>query len=347
MAALPQILGLLSSGTQNQILATGALPTKIEILGAATNQATELGVALLGSDVFAVFDALKTITNNNGSTGASLALVQVVIAAIRAVVRSIETGGELTQQNFTAARVKLISTPRALVNMASLPPVGRLKNGATIPDQAPGTFLFVRGKGKAVNDRWIPYVDPLPSVIPELFWPKAVKRSDAWSLPKECTEWDLILLDTGKQDCQAHVTDAEKPSVNWPWAWPMTSPMRVAGFPGGMGDVAAEQTAANLYLLPTPQHVQTRLEDVLESETIIRRAMQVFYATAVEAAPGTWVQRITEISGTPPTKPKPDFQSLAIALKRIHDFKRVRLALQQGRDYWPLELTFNAGPDFA
>jgi len=363
---------LLGDGVQQQVLA-GNISGLVGAASEAGNSSTfayQYGGALLASAVeqggAGVKLALETV--NGGSFNIS-GVIGLVFAAIGRIVKSISNAGEETQRNWELARVTYLSACYGVRQVNELPMVLCGGDGKDVAGGGAGCYRFARPG--AAEDRCVPYFDellyvtdpvknypgggsPLPAfLVPyrlPLWKESAADEPERWGvgygMPDICESAPLLLLDTGKQDCgdqRFHPNGLPRLTICWAWAWPMTCPPRMCGKIGRAADATVERSIAGLYLLPTAQHVQTRLADVRESERLLRVAMAVYYPNARELAPGVW--RDASMPVQSPLS-KASFESLAGALYRVHMFKRTRAIIVANLKDLPDEVWPFLGDDF-
>jgi len=363
----------MGDGVTSQVLAgnVGGLVASAADVGTYSRFAMDYGGALINKALTdggaGVQQVLDTIAAGQGFNISGV--IGLVFAAIGRIVKSISSAGEETQRNWGIARTTYLAACFGVRQVPDMPMVLCGGDGKDRAGGGAGCYRFVR-PGSA-EDRCVPYYDalswvsplqagqpvgwsPLPAFLSPYLLPMG-KNSEkgepdngqvGYAFSDFCTDSALLLLDAGKQDCGDYrFSPAGWPrlSICWSWAWPMTSPPRMCGKTGRSSDFEVERSVAGLFLLPTAQHLQTRMADVRESERLLRSAMAVYYPDAVEFAPGIW--RIVPNGKLPIPKPA-SFEGLANALHRVHMFKRTRAIISANMSSLPDELWPYLGSDF-
>lgn len=357
----------------------GYLPVDLSSLGgAATSIPATIGSSLAkATNALQVFESLVA--------GDATSIVGIVVTAIKGVVNSITQAADQREKNWAEARLWYLANVR-WIRQAS-----KLKNfWGSGGDKYNGYWRFPRAS--VAEDRPVPYWDPLgtsgnmpgwlipdpwspsnPSRWPDKNWPPWPAVGN-W-LPESCENWSQISL--GASCSGAYNRDAEgvkyavkHPTIMaWPWAWPLSSPARLAGKWSKLSK-GPEDVVAGLYMLPSPQHILTPAQAVADSKKILLLAMKRWFPLAYEAAPGDWRNTGRErpigpwvigVDCKPEDKcggildpngdynvPGVNFTELASALARIAGFERCRAAILERPDLMPQELRamLKENPDF-
>lgn len=338
----------LQSGAAWKAAITGSFPTDLSSLaGITTTLPAKMGQELIDY----ASNGLQILGDLSGSPDS---IIGAVVAAIKSIVSALKKGAAQRELNYATARVGYLAEARGV----------RLASKLTGYQGCPGGFWNYPRAGIA-KDHCVPIWDPLgtPGNLPAWmvpygwakgppnpWWPDGSKSPVGNGLPDVCYDWEDINFDTGDSDCSV---DANKiVIVAWPWAWPLSCPLRAAGsflrFSKGPESVVAAQ-----YMLPTPQHVLTRMSDVAESKRIITAALKWWWPKAYEAAPGTWLNNggPRQTQGYDPKNPGSGttFDNYALALSRIHGFERCRAAMLADRDLVPEDVRalYKENPDFS
>lgn len=367
---------LMGDGVTQQVLAgnIGGLVASAADVGTYSRFAMDYGGALInkaldqgGAGVQQVLDTIGAGQGFNIS-----GVIGLVFAAIGRIVKSISSAGEETQRNWSIARTTYLSACFGVRQVPEMPMVLCGGDGKDKAGGGAGCYRFVRPG--AAEDRCVPYYDalswvsplkpgeaadwsPLPAFLSPYRLPMGRESAKGendngqvgYSFSDVCTDAALLLLDAGSQDCGDYrFSPAGWPrlSICWAWAWPLTCPSRICNKVGRSSDFTVERSVAGLFLLPTAQHLQTRMSDVRESERLLRNAMAVYYPDAAELAPGIW--RIIPNGKLPLGfgASRASFEALADALHRVQMFKRTRAIISANMSSLPDELWPYVGSDF-
>ncbi len=362
----------LQSGGAWQAAIKGSLPADLSSLsGPVTDLPAKIGAQLVKlSDAVKVFEDL--------SAGNAASIIGAVVAAIKAVVGSIVKAADKRERNWAEARLWYLANVRGVRQTSSL--YNFFGSGGKA-----GDWRYPRAS--VAKDRAIPYWDPLgtsgnlPKFLVPYDWASPdYKGPHRWPgvgnwLPDDCTSWSAIGLGAkcsgptgmsgGPDVYDPHETINLEicTIVAWPWAYPLCSPSRLAGL-WGKSSEGPETAVASLYMLPSPQHIDTKSADVADSKRLLLLALERWFPEAYLAGPGDWRNTGKSVPSGVWSRGEgggivaPDggyagvgvsFEILAGALARIEGFERCRAAILEAPHLLPEDLRklLKGNPDFA